>query len=226
MRRNLWFWLYFVLAILLAVYFATRIIMTFIGYGPIATVKNVSIWADANDKDLTAVAASVGISPGTHTHSVNLDLVNERIAKTPGVRHSAIRRMPNGNMSVKIQLYRAIATLAEDSYYYPLSADGKKTGYGSEERSPGAVVFRGPLPNDIGEITNAATNLVNDLDYIEWVDGRRWNLVTTDGMVVMLPEENPVAAIATLVTLNQKHNIFAKDIHIMDMRDSARILVK
>lgn len=226
MKRNLWFWLYFILAILLAIYFAARVVMTFMGYGPIATVRNISISADANDKDLTAIAATVGIAPGTHTHSVNLELVNERIAQTPGVRNSAVRRMPNGNMSVKIRLYRAVAEWTDGTYYYPLSADGTIVKKPNEERSPGAVVFRGPVPDDIGDITNAATNLIGDLEYMEWVDGRRWNVGIKNGTVVMLPESDPNAAIANLVVLNQKHNILSKDIHIIDMRDSARILVK
>lgn len=226
MKRNLLFWLYFILAILLAIYFAARIVMTFMGYGPIATVRNISVSADANDKDLTTIAATVGIAPGTHTHSVNLELVNERIAQTPGVRNSAVRRMPNGNMSVKIRLYRAVAEWTDGTYYYPLSADGTIVKKPNEERSPGAVVFRGPVPDDIGDITNAATNLIGDLEYMEWVDGRRWNIGMHSGIVVMLPESDPSAAIANLVVLNQKHNILSKDIHVIDMRDSARILVK
>jgi len=226
MRRNLWFWLYFVAAILLAIYFATRIIMTFMGYGPIAKVKNISISADTRNQDLTAIAAATGISPGTHTHSVNLELVNARLVATPGVRESAVRRLPNGNLSVKIRLYRAVAAWTDGTYYYPLSADGTIVQRPSEEKSPGTVVFRGDVPNDINNITKAATNLIGDLDYLEFVDNRRWNIITNGGITVMLPEENPDAAIASLVVLNNKHKILNKNIQTIDMRDTARILVK
>ena len=87
-------------------------------------------------------------------------------------------------------------------------------------------MFRGPVPNDISQITKSATNLIGDLDYIEWIDDRRWNIVTTNDITVMLPEENPDAAIASLIVLNDKHNILSKNIKTIDMRDSARILVK
>lgn len=226
MKRNLWFWLYFIAAILLAIYFATRIIMTFMGYGPIAQVKNISISADTRNQDLTAIAASTGISPGTHTHSVNLELVNARLIATPGVRESAVRRLPNGNLSVKIRLYRAVAAWTDGTYYYPLSADGTIVQRPSEEKSPGTVVFRGDVPNDINNITKAATNLIGDLDYLEFVDNRRWNIITNGGITVMLPEESPDAAIASLVVLNNKHKILNKNIQTIDMRDTARILVK
>lgn len=226
MKRNLWFWLYFIAAILLAIYFATRIIMTFMGYGPISTVRNISISADTNNKDLTPMVAATGIAPGTHAYSVNLELINERLLNTPGVRESAVRRMPNGNLSVRVHLYRAVAGWTDGTYYYPLSADGTVVNSPSEEQKPGVVMFRGSLPNDISDITKAATNLIGTLDYMEWIDNRRWNMVTVDGITVMLPEDNPTAAIASLVVLNDKHSILSKNIKTIDMRDNARILVK
>jgi len=64
------------------------------------------------------------------------------------------------------------------------------------------------------------------LDYLEWIENRRWNLHTTGGITIMLPEQNPVDAIGQLVSLNNNHNILSRKINLIDMRDSARILVK
>lgn len=226
MKRNLWFWLYFIAAILLAIYFSVRIITTFMGYGQISSVRNISISADANDKDLMPIVAAAGIAPGTRTHSVNLELVNERLLQIPGVRESAVRKLPNGNLSIQLRLYRAVARWTDGRYYYPLSADGTVVQKPSEEHAPGTVLFRGPVPKDISDITKAATNIINDLEYLEWIDNRRWNIITNRGITVMLPEENPVGAIGTLVTLNKNNDILSKNIKILDLRDNARILVK
>lgn len=226
MKRNLWFWLYFVAAILLAIYFATRIVMTFMGRGPISMVRNIHVSADTNAKDLTPMVAATGVAPGTRAYSVNLELVNERLLNTPGVRESAVRRLPNGNLSVRLHLYRAVAGWTDGTYYYPLSADGTVVNNPSEERKPGVVMFRGNVPNDISAITKAATNLITEIDYLEWIDGHRWNIVTNDGIVIMLPESDPVAAIASIGMLNQNHNILSKNLKTIDMRDDARILVK
>lgn len=226
MKRNLWFWLYFIAAIILAIYFSVRIIMTFMGYGSLSTVRNISVSADANNKDLTPMVAAVGIAPGTRSYSVNLDLVNERLLQIPGVRESVVRRLPNGNLSVKLHLYRAVARWTDGTYYYPLSADGTIVKKPSPENTPETVLFRGPVPNDISDITKAATNIINDLEYLEWIDNRRWNVITNGGITVMLPETDPVAAIGTLVTMNKNNGILSKNIKVIDMRDSARILVK
>ena len=226
MKRNVWFWLYFILAILLAIYFATRIIMTFMGYGPNSMVRNVSISVDTKNKDLTALASAIGVSAGTRTYSIDLDTINTRIKQTPGVKESAVRRMPNGNLVVRVKLYRAVASWTDGQYYYPLSADGTIVNQPSEERNAGAVVFRGNVPKDISEITKSAIGLLGELDYMEWIDGHRWNLQTTNGITIMLPEESPNAAIASVITLNKKHRILSKNIDVIDMRDPARILVK
>ena len=68
--------------------------------------------------------------------------------------------------------------------------------------------------------------MVADIDYIEWIEDRRWNIHTTGGITIKLPEENFSHAIAELITLNKNQNILDRDIHVIDMRDSARILVK
>ena len=61
---------------------------------------------------------------------------------------------------------------------------------------------------------------------MEWIENRRWNIVTNGGTTIMLPEKNPSAAIGHLIILNKNHAILDRDIKIIDMRDDARILVK
>ena len=226
MKRSFWFWLYFIIAIILAVYFATRIIMTGLGYGQNAYVRNISITTDSKNKDLTAIAAAAAVAPATKTYSIDLEQINARINAVPGVKESAVRRKPDGNLSVKVELYKAVALWTDGENYFPLSADGTIVKRPKEKRDEGTVVFRGSVPNDISEITKAAHNLLSDLDYMEWIEGRRWNLHTTGGITVLLPEKDPAAAIGSLIVLNNNHQILSKKLTIIDMRDSSRILVK
>lgn len=226
MKKSLWFWLCFSVAIVFAIYFSVRVVMTGMGRGTNAYVTNISISADQSDKDLSAIVAAATIAPNTRTYSIDLDVLNERVSKVPGVKKSAVRRMPNGNISVRVALHRAVALWTDGQNFFPLSADGTIVNKPTDVRDASHVVFRGKLPNDITQITNVAHNLVGDLDYMEWIENRRWNMYTNGGITIMLPEENPVAAIGTLISLNNNHNILDKDIKLIDMRDSARILVK
>lgn len=226
MKRNLWFWLYFIIAIILAIYFATRIVMTCIGYGQNTYVRNISVKTDAENKDLTAIATAAAVAPGTRSYSVDLEQINARINSVPGVKNSAVRRKADGNLSIKVELYKAVALWTDGKKYYPLSADGTIVNQPRENRDEGTVVFRGNVPDNISEITKAAHNLLGDLDYMEWIENRRWNLHTTGGITVLLPEKSPTDAIGALIVLNKNHQILSKQITVIDMRDSSRILVK
>ena len=226
MKKSIWFWLCFVVAIVFAIYFSVRVVMTGMGMGRNAYVTNISISADQSDKDLSAIVAAATMTPNTRSYSLDLAVLNNRISSVPGVKTSAVRRMPNGNITVKVALHRAVALWTDGESFFPLTADGTKINKPTNIRDESHVVFRGPRPKNIADITNAAHNLVGDLDYMEWIENRRWNMYTKGGIVVMLPEDNPLDAIGTLVALNNNHNILNKEIQVIDMRDAARILVK
>ena len=225
MKRSIWFWLCFVVAIVMAIYFATRIIMVGMGRGKLAMVSNVSIVTDSQDADMDAMRAAVG-GLVRNSYKVDLDALNARIGAVPGVKKSAVRRLPNGNLAVRADMYRAVAQWSDGENFFPLSADGTVVNNPSDVRDPGAVVFVGTIPDDISDITAAARNMVEDVAYLQWIEDRRWDLVTVDGITVMLPEQNPVQAISTLIALDRTHNLLNKKITVVDMRDDARILVK
>lgn len=226
MKRSIWFWVYFVIAIILAIYVATRIVMTGMGRGSGAIVHTISISADPKPKDLTILATAAAVPTGTHTYSIDLAELNQRIDNTAGVKNSAVRRRPNGNLDVKAQMHTAVAQWTDGTNFFPLSADGTIVRRPSDARDMETVLFRGALPNDISTITAAAHNMIEHVDFLEWIEGRRWNLHTKDGITVMLPEDNPASAIASLIVLNNNHQLLSRDITMIDMRDDARILVK
>ncbi len=226
MKRSIVFWVYFIIAIILGVYFATRIIMNGMGYGRGSIIHNISIVSDSPNADLGAIKTVASSGLGTRTGALNLESLNNRIRAVPGVRNVATRRLANGTLSIHVEFYHTVAQWNDGTAYFPLSADGTRVDIPSETRDDGAIVFRGELPNDISEITDATKSLANTIDYIEWIENRRWNIITTAGTVVMLPESNPVAAVHQLISLNENQNILNRELRVIDMRDNTRILVK
>ena len=69
MKRSIWFWLSFITAVILAVYFSVRIITTGIGKSRNSYIRNISISADEQNKDLSALVSAVNIAPGTNSYS-------------------------------------------------------------------------------------------------------------------------------------------------------------
>ena len=200
--------------------------MNGLGHGKSATIHNITISVDGHDSDISAVQTVAASGLGAKTNSLNLDSLNRRIAMVPNVQHAATRRLPNGTLRVRVKLYQAVAQWTDGVAYYPLSGDGTIVQTPMDVRDTTAIVFRGTLPENISEITSATHPMAGNIDYIEWVENRRWNIITNDGITVMLPENDPVSAVRSLNSLNEKQPILAKDIKTIDMRDAARILVK
>ena len=226
MKKSLLFWLYFVLSIVLAVYFATRIITSHTGRGPISTVKHIEISTDAKDADIEPIGVAIGIRHGTNLRSLDLHQINNRIMNVPGIKNSSVRRMPNGNLKIKTQQHNAVAMWTDGAMYYPLSDDGTKIDKPTEHPNTNIIVFSGEIPKNITEILNSVSALSEYIDHVNWVESRRWNIHTKNGTVIYLPETNPAAAINKISVLNQTHKILSRKISVLDMRDDARILVK
>lgn len=234
MRKTIWFWLCFVCAIILAIYFSARIIMIKMGYGRPISVHNISIVADRSDIDLSPLRDAVSISSGTPLYNINLESINNQIGSVAGVKKSSIRRMPNGTISVHVQMHNVLGVYQQsDGMYYPISDDGFIVNDPSPERQNGAILFRGPKPKNITKITQSVTPLLPFIDYVEWIEDRRWNIHTTGGITILLPEDivrtpeyEPNNAIVKLNNLNQEKSILSRAIKIIDLRDPKRILVQ
>ena len=57
------------------------------------------------------------------------------------------------------------------------------------------------------------------------IANRRWDLHLKNGTKVRLPEENPAAALKELEHLNDRYQIFARDLSVIDLRLSDRLVV-
>lgn len=225
MKKSILFWLYFVLSILLAIYFAVRIITGQMGRGPISSVQNIITYG-TNSKDDEIIKMSLGISPGISLRTIDLHQLNNRVANIPGVQKSAVRRLPNGDIIVKIQKHKIIATWGDGQYYYPLSSDGTKINTPTSERDDNSIVFRGELPENLKDVINSLSVLSKDIDYVDYIESRRWNIHTKNGTTIYLPEKDMSVAINKINMLNHTHKLLSRKLDIIDMRDSARILVK
>lgn len=197
------------------------------GRGNLARIHKTYIVTDVENKDMTALSVAAALSTNTPLYT-NLDDINDRILLVPGVKNSAVRRLPNGNLIIKVSYHHFIAAWTDGENYFPVSDDGMVSDTPSTEQSGATIVFRGTknLPKNITDITNAANDMLADIEYIEWIEDRRWDIQTTGGITIQLPENDFAHAIARLITINKNHNIFGRDIHVIDMRDPARILVR
>lgn len=225
MKKSILFWLYFVLSIILAIYFAVRIITGQMGRGPVSVVQNIITYG-TNTKDDEIVKMNLGIQPGISLRALDMHQLNNRVANIPGVKKSAVRRLPNGDIIVKIQKHNIIASWSDGQYYYPLSSDGTKINTPSDERNANSIVFRGELPENLTNTINILSPLSKEIDYVDYIESRRWNIHTKNGTTIYLPEHDADIAVNKINMLNHTHKLLSRKLDIIDMRDKARILIK
>lgn len=226
MKKTIFFWLYFVASIILAVYFSVRIITSIMGRGPVSQVHHISISSNSRNTDIEPIRMAIGINNGTNIKSVDLHQINNRVARVPGVKNSSVRRLANGDILIKTEHYKVAAQWSDGVYYYPLSVDGVKIDKPSSERDENTIVFQGLVPDNLSDIINGVSALSKHIDYMDMIESRRWNIHTKNGITIYLPEDNPSVAINKINRLNQTHKILSRNLEIIDMRDNARILVK
>ena len=196
------------------------------GRGPISTVKHIQIINNSADFNPDTIKMAVGISNETNVRSIDLHQINKRVLGVPGIKKSATRRLPNGDLIIKTEKYDVVAMWSDGVLYYPLSSDGTKIDTPQDTHDENSLVFRGELPNNLTEIINSVSVLSEYIDYLDMVEARRWNIHTKNGTVIYLPENNPGEAVNKINVLNQTHKLLSRKLDIIDMRDNARILVK
>ena len=71
-------------------------------------------------------------------------------------------------------------------------------------------------------LIRAAAPLADRMRGLVRVGERRWNVVLTSGQVILLPEQNPVAALEQVLALDQAQDLVARHVSHIDMRNPLR----
>ena len=76
------------------------------------------------------------------------------------------------------------------------------------------------------EILAASGPLQTRMRGIERIGERRWDLVLDRNQRIMLPEENPIAALERVIALNKAQDMLARDLTVIDMRNGQRPTIR
>lgn len=71
-------------------------------------------------------------------------------------------------------------------------------------------------------LLESASPLMNRVRGIVRVGERRWDIVLDDAQRIMLPEENPFAALAQVIAFDQAQDLLERDVRAVDMRNPNR----
>lgn len=76
------------------------------------------------------------------------------------------------------------------------------------------------------EIIKASGPLLARVRGIERIGERRWDLVLDRNQRILLPENNPIAALERVIALNKAQDMLARDLTVIDMRNGQRPTIR
>lgn len=179
--------------------------------------------------DAAAIKSALGVAQGAPILSLSLAEMKTRLLAIAEVKSVSITRVLPNQLSITITERVPAAWWQQDGKLSLIDADGKtlaREKYSEKLTLP--VVVGADAPAHIGEfiaILESAPSLKPDVVAAVRVGDRRWNVQLAHEVVVMLPEEEPLAAWKRFAGLVEKEALLSKAIRSVDMRVEDRVFI-
>jgi hypothetical protein len=137
--------------------------------------------------------------------------------KFDDIKNVSIKDGMNGRISVYLEYKKVLATTLRNNIYYPLGSDGI-INRPYDGRPNGLVVFVKETKN-VDEILAILTKnpaVLKEINFVEEIEERRFNLILKNRTVVMLPENNVDEALKKIPN--------GVNVKILDLRDTSKII--
>lgn len=176
------------------------------------------------------ILTAAGITPLTSLVLFDADRARDQLKQNPWIAEAIIRKLYPNRLEIEVTEREAFALWQRNGKLAIISRDGAVLEEIKETRPE-----KLPLVVGMGAATKAAEFLAildrfpaikADVYGAVLVAERRWNLRLSNGIDVRLPEENPAAALAALVKLNNEQKLLSRDISIVDLRVPGQVTVR
>jgi cell division protein FtsQ len=176
------------------------------------------------------VFEAVGLDGWTALVGFDVTSARSRIAKLPWVESIAVRKVYPSRLDVEIAERTPFAIWQHGRQLTLIDANGRVIAPFSGRRHAGLprVIGMGAQENaaDFLSLMQFHPEIVSrTVGYIRVAD-RRWDLRLDNGMTVRLPEEGEDAALAELIELDRRHDLFSREVESVDLRIPDRIVVR
>jgi len=153
-----------------------------------------------------------------------------RLEADPLIKQASVRKLYPRQIVIEIVERTPYAVWQKDGDVRAIAADGAPIDEVNDDRYA-------DLPFVVGEGANGRVRefaaLLAAMDELKprveagvLVDQRRWNLRLKSGVDIKLPESDPEAAIAELLTLQRRSRILEKDVLALDFRVPGRVFAR
>lgn len=173
---------------------------------------------------------TLSLQPGDPLLALPLEQLRQDVTALPWVAHVAISRHLPDKLFIQIKERTPSALWQQGGEVHLIDRAGKVISVPDPGEFADLMLVVGPEANEEALTFLAMLSTIPELES-KVVAGirvgqRRWNLLMDNGIFVNLPEESPHQAYHKLADLQDQHKILHKDVRVIDMRLSDRLILQ
>jgi cell division protein FtsQ len=192
-------------------------------------LQKVSIEGESPEATL-AIQQAVQLSAGQAITSIDLDALRDRVQAVGWVKEARIVRLLPDTLVIQVVEHDRLAVWQSAGQTAVIDTQGQVITGADPGRyaSLPLVVGRGAdeAAGEIVPLIAQRPRLMSRMDALVRVDGRRWDLRLKDGSVILLPAQDPEAALIQLDALDQRQRLLDLGFTRIDLRVPEAITVR
>jgi len=176
------------------------------------------------------IMLALGAMKGDPILDIDLEAARQRIVDLPWVTSAVVERRLPGTLRVTLTEAEPLALWQRKGDFYLVSSTGDVLAVKDVARFGKLPVIIGEAaPQKAGDLfamLNLAPELQKRVTAAVFVGNRRWNLRLDNGVDIKLPEVDAGAAWQKFAELERQNHLLDKDISIIDLRQSDKLVVR
>ncbi len=190
-------------------------------------IVTISGESELNESEILADA---GVSPKNSLLFLDVAQARARLEAAPLVKQASVRKLYPNHLVIDLVERTPYALWQKDGQVNIVAADGAVIDQMRDQRFSSLPFVVGEGANmrlsEFSGLVAAASELGPKIRAGVLIAGRRWNLKMTSGVEVMLPEVDPLGAVATLVRLQRESRVLDRDVLSLDLRLQGRMFAR
>ena len=176
---------------------------------------------------VAAIAEVIPVEFPVSSFDLDLSGMRETVIDLTAVKDAVLRVRPGGTLEINVTERRPVAVWRHVDGLRLIDAEGVMTGMieARADRPDLPLIAGDGAMEHIGEAMALfhATGPVSDrVRGLVRMGERRWDIVLDAGQRILLPTENPVAALDRVIALHAAQDMLSRDVAVVDMRNGDR----
>ena len=182
------------------------------------------------EADSTEISDRIDVTQASSLLMVDAERARARIAEIPWVSDVTVKKLYPNRIVVSLAERTPFALWQDDGRIKVVDRTGAVMSDTLQPRHAGLPLVVGAGADKRLEeavaLMDSAPPLRPRIRAAVLVAERRWNLITVDGVEILLPEDRPEAALARVAELQETKKLLDRDLVVVDTRVPERLFVR